>query len=380
MEIINTGNKKRKPPVQMVVYGEGGVGKTTFASKAPKPIIADCEGGTKYLGSRGIDVDVVNIDNWQTFVEFGKFVMNESDHETVVIDPIGELMEKLQRHMSDKESTKLTQKDGSPTMAGWGWLKRQLRSALKRLRDSGKNVVVVAHVDEKDDEGRLVKRPMLQTKLSEELVNMVDIVAYMTVVSDPDDPESSKRVLICDPESDRYIAKDRSGQLDRYNRPEWHTDDNEGLLDLVYKGDWENNDEQETTDGVDAVSAESDEEEETLDGVVESLKGGAKAETKSEEVKTKTAETEAQTDEPEGTEIEMMELNGRTEKALKDAGIDTVEKLLTHTEEKLLDINRIAEKSVEEIKGVLHEVGKELPKQSDDKRKNLKDRLNNQNS
>ncbi len=30
----------------MVVYGEGGVGKITFAATAPRPIIADCENGS----------------------------------------------------------------------------------------------------------------------------------------------------------------------------------------------------------------------------------------------------------------------------------------------------------------------------------------------
>jgi replication-associated recombination protein RarA len=41
MKIINTGDPTIKPSVVMMIYGEGGVGKTTFASTAPSPIIAD---------------------------------------------------------------------------------------------------------------------------------------------------------------------------------------------------------------------------------------------------------------------------------------------------------------------------------------------------
>ncbi len=38
----------------MVVYGEGGVGKTTFAATAPRPIIAGCENGINTSDFRGI--------------------------------------------------------------------------------------------------------------------------------------------------------------------------------------------------------------------------------------------------------------------------------------------------------------------------------------
>ena len=43
MKIYNTSSPQFKPSVVMMLYGEGGVGKTTFGASAPKPIIADCE-------------------------------------------------------------------------------------------------------------------------------------------------------------------------------------------------------------------------------------------------------------------------------------------------------------------------------------------------
>jgi anion-transporting ArsA/GET3 family ATPase len=54
MKVFNSLDPAEKPSILMVVYGEGGVGKTTFAATAPRPIIADCENGSKYFGLRGL--------------------------------------------------------------------------------------------------------------------------------------------------------------------------------------------------------------------------------------------------------------------------------------------------------------------------------------
>lgn len=215
MKIFNTLDPQAKPSVVMMIYGEGGVGKTTFASTSPKPILADCENGAKYFGMRGISMDVAQIEKWADMRDFLELVRT-GKYETVVIDPIGELMDKLKRAMIAMGDSKLVQKDGSPTMAGWGWLKKTLRDYIKILRDTGKHVIIIAHIDEQKDEDRIIKRPKVETKLSDELVNMVDIVGYMTVVRNED---GERRIIIVDPGSDKYTAKDRTGQLGKVIEP-----------------------------------------------------------------------------------------------------------------------------------------------------------------
>ena len=217
MKITNSKDAQARPSLVMLCYGEGGVGKTTFSTTAPNPLLVDCENGGKYLGLRGIDVDRAIVEKWSDMKDVLEFVKLEK-YETIVIDPVGELMDKLKRYMLALNDSKLSQKDGSPTMAGWGWLKKTLREYIKVLRDSGKNVILVAHLDEKDDEGRLVKRPKIETKLSDDLVNMVDVVAYMTVVQGDGE---TKRVLIVDPGNDKYTAKDRTGQLGKIIEPDF---------------------------------------------------------------------------------------------------------------------------------------------------------------
>lgn len=219
LQIIKTTDPQNRPPVVMLVYGAGGVGKTTFATTALKPLIIDCEGGTKYLGLRGINVDTVRIKSWSDMKEV---VALAKDYDTIVIDPIGELMDKLKAYMISMNNSKFVQKDGSPTMAGWGFLKDTLRSYFKILRDTGKHVLLIAHVAETKDDERIVKRPMLATKLSEEIVNMVDIVGFMqSVGGSEENPDSAKRAIFVDADSDKYIAKDRTGRLGNIIPPDF---------------------------------------------------------------------------------------------------------------------------------------------------------------
>jgi len=200
----------------MMVYGDGGVGKTTFASTAPKPVMADGEGGTKYFGLRDISMDVARIETWNDMLKFYETVKKD-DYETVVLDPLNELMEKLLVYMQGQKNSKLVQRDGNPTMAGWGWLKQNMRQLLKQFRDLDKHLILITHVAEDKDEESLIKRPAMMTKLSQEVVNMVDIVAYMRVVKAEDG--AAKRILMIQPESDRYVAKDRTGKLGEIIEP-----------------------------------------------------------------------------------------------------------------------------------------------------------------
>lgn len=214
MQITKTTDPQVKPSIIMIVYGNGGVGKTTFASTAPKPLLVDCENGAKYFGLRGIKMDVAKISEWSDMQGLGE-IARSGEYETIIIDPIGELMEKLKFHMIKTNDPRYVAK-GAPTMAGWGWMKDQMRTAIKILRDSGANILLVAHVSEEKDEDRVLKRPMIMTKLSDEVINMVDVVGYMEVVKVEDE---EKRIIRVDSVSDKYIAKDRTGQLGKIIPP-----------------------------------------------------------------------------------------------------------------------------------------------------------------
>jgi len=220
MKITKSTDPQNKPPIIMLVYGQGGVGKTTFGATSPKPLLLDCENGSKYFGLRGIELDVVQIKRFDDVrdKELITLIESSNDYESIIIDPIGELMEKLIESIKNSGNKKFVQYDGSLTMSGWGEAKDRMRRFMKFLRDSGKNILLIAHIEEKMDEERMIKRPMIATKISEELVNLVDIVGFMTVVQKDNE---DKRVIMVDPSSDKYTAKDRTGQLEKYIEPDF---------------------------------------------------------------------------------------------------------------------------------------------------------------
>jgi len=223
MEIQNTQKDYEDvASINMLVYGVGGIGKSTFASTFPKPLMFDFENGAKYFKQRGINLDVVRMDKW--FKTDDKKQLQElvKNYETIVFDPVGEAMEKLIKSESITGS-KYRQSDGSLTMSGWGRVKDEMRTMLKWARDTGKHVVVVAHDTDKPlagSEGMTKKVPLIATKLGAELVNMVDIVAYYDIIK-LDDDEEEKRVLRVNPADNAYIAKDRTNTLGKFIKPEF---------------------------------------------------------------------------------------------------------------------------------------------------------------
>ena len=218
MEIKNTSEYPKTASLVMMVYGMGGVGKTTFAASFPKPLLLDFENGAKYFGERGIKVDVAVFKNWLTAEEKKDLATVLDKYETIIVDPIGEAMEKLINDEKTVSGAKYRQNGGDLTMAGWGEVKKQMRNFIKFLRDSGKNVVLVAHVDEKTDGEQLVKRPLIATKLSDEIITMVDVVGYMSVV---DRDGEAVRVIKVDGTDSKVISKDRTGKLGKLLKPDY---------------------------------------------------------------------------------------------------------------------------------------------------------------
>jgi len=218
MEIKNTKDYSKIPNLVMMVYGMGGVGKTTFAATFPKPLLLDFENGAKYFGERGIEVDVALFKHWPTLEDKKALATAIENYETVIVDPIGEAMEKLINDTNTISGSKFRQNGGDLTMAGWGEVKKQMRNFIKFLRDSNKNVILVAHVDEKMDDEVLVKRPLIATKLSDEIITMVDVVGYMRTV---EKDGQTVRLIQVDGTDSKVISKDRTGKLGKYLKPEY---------------------------------------------------------------------------------------------------------------------------------------------------------------
>lgn len=146
LEHVTTG-KQRKPPF-LGMSGVGGIGKSSFAAGAPKPIFIPTEDGSNEL-------DVARFPKCTTFENILECIktlgLEEHDYKTVVLDSLDHA-EPLVWDYTCREGNK-------PTIEAFGYGRgyvealqhwREIYNGLTKLRDR-KNmaVIVIAHVEVK---------------------------------------------------------------------------------------------------------------------------------------------------------------------------------------------------------------------------------------
>jgi len=211
MKITQTNEMKNAPKINLLVYGEAKVGKSTFATTAPKVLIGDAESGYRYMGTKGIDVPVATLGKWSDMKEFFAEA-SKPEYETIVIDPVNEILEKLMKEAKTNSLYIQNTDRDALSMKGWGYVKGKMKEMLKAFRDLNKNVIFIAHVKSTEDGGQNKKTPRLDANLSSDLMAMMDIIGFFSVINKDNE---EKRVLAFKP-SVSYDAGDRTGTLPEF--------------------------------------------------------------------------------------------------------------------------------------------------------------------
>ena len=136
---------KKAEPQLICLYGPEGIGKSTWASKLPKPIFADTERSTGEL-----NVNRLDIDRWEDILKLvDELIEEDHDFETLVIDTFDSIENEITSYLCKKEGvTSIEQVGGG---YGKGWVKLQevivdFFNLLNKLRDeTGMHVVILAH-------------------------------------------------------------------------------------------------------------------------------------------------------------------------------------------------------------------------------------------
>ena len=92
-----TSGPVNKPP-RLIIYGDGGIGKTTFAAGAPKPIFLQTEDGSDELNVDRTDV----AQRWTDVTGFISVLQNEDhDFQTLVLDSLDWAESLCAQHISE---------------------------------------------------------------------------------------------------------------------------------------------------------------------------------------------------------------------------------------------------------------------------------------
>jgi len=166
--VINPLNAKpladRELPINAVIYGRSGTGKTTFASSFPKPLllidIRD-RGTDSIANAKNTDyIDLQNVQQLEDIVEHLRLA--EHKYKSVVIDTVTQLQQMMIEELlaEKKKDTKEAGKWGSMTLKDWGTISSNMRFLLSRFKDLPIHTCFIAQekvssTDEMEDiEGR----------------------------------------------------------------------------------------------------------------------------------------------------------------------------------------------------------------------------------
>jgi len=134
---------KPKPP-RIVIYGSGGIGKTTLAASAPNPVFIQAEDG---LG----DIKAARMPLATTYqdVKAGIIALHDQDHDykTVVIDSLDWLEPLINKHTCQENGWSSIEDPGygKGQVAALGWW-RDYINCLNYLRDTKlMTIIQIAH-------------------------------------------------------------------------------------------------------------------------------------------------------------------------------------------------------------------------------------------
>lgn len=186
---MNITKGKIKKALKLVVYGQEGVGKSTFASKFPEPVFIDTEGSTGQLDVSRFDAP----SSWEMLMQQVEYVRQHPDVcKTLVIDTADWAEKLCIRTVCDR-----AHKDGIEDFGygkGYVYVAEEFGKLINKLTEvvnAGINVVVTAHaqmrkVEQPDEMGSYDRWELKLTKqcspLLKEWADILLFANYKTVV------------------------------------------------------------------------------------------------------------------------------------------------------------------------------------------------------
>jgi len=178
MGLIKKSNELVIPStVKMMIFGSPGMGKTTVALSAPKPLLLDFDNGVKRVNMAHLEgVDIVQVENWgeiQTLLQ-----QQQSDlapYSTIVVDTIGKMMDFIITHCCGTRQ---------PQIKDWGRINQEFTWFTHALTSLNKHTVFVAHRDTRKEGEETVFIPALREKNYNAIVTELDLLGYLEMKSE----------------------------------------------------------------------------------------------------------------------------------------------------------------------------------------------------
>lgn len=141
----------------MIIYGPPGVGKTTLAASAEKPLLIDIDKGVQRVKAQ----HQPPYTRPNTYEQLLEDLASEDvkEFETIIIDTGGALITLLQDYVIRKDPVN-RQKNGTISQKGFGAVKQEFSALTNKLKTVfNKNIIYVFHsIEEKNKDGNPIQR------------------------------------------------------------------------------------------------------------------------------------------------------------------------------------------------------------------------------
>ena len=185
-----------KATLSVLIYGQPGIGKTTFGVSAPDAVLFDYDGGVQRINGAH-QVPTLQPTSWEDTNAALKEIAEEMPEvKTIVIDTVGKMLDFMSAYII-KNDPKMGMRDGSLSLKGYGVRKTMFVNFIKSLALMGKNVVFIAHEREDKRNETIIKRPEIGGSSQGDLIKELDLVGYMSAYG-------KDRVITFDPHEEYY--------------------------------------------------------------------------------------------------------------------------------------------------------------------------------
>ncbi len=178
MRIVKAKDAPQRP-LNMMVYGPPGCGKTTFAATAPGVVIIDYEfKAEKSLRQSFPDTPIIFPTRSDSIRDIVDYCLAEK-YQTICIDTVDRLFDVLLQQLLVRIRAR------RPQIQHWGEIMDEIKREIVRLQAANCNLILLSHeaeskvTDPITDKTIVNIRPNIPTNLRSQVPAIVDIVGYM---------------------------------------------------------------------------------------------------------------------------------------------------------------------------------------------------------
>src|SRR5690606_15001064 len=143
--------------------------------------------------------DVVQVFDWKDVA--GITAADVSGYDTIIIDTVGKALDVLAQDII-RGNSRLSH-GGALSQQGWGQLGVRFSAFLKLLRSFGKDVILIAHMDEQKDGDSIKERLKISGGSKDLVLTDSDVIARISIIS-------KQRYLVFSP-TETAFGKDPAG-------------------------------------------------------------------------------------------------------------------------------------------------------------------------